>query len=136
MTEWHMKSKRKRSGGIRTASRRSDKILAWKGGHAALTEASEKDKRKKKMVLGANRKVKQLKAKHASVTIPSTKKTVKAEIITVSENKANRLYTRRNIITKGAIIKVKIEGKEHLARVTSRPGQSGVVQAVLEEQKQ
>ena len=53
----------------------------------------------------------------------------------VEENKANRLYTRRNIITKGAIINVKINGKEQTAKVTSRPGQSGVVQAVLEAKK-
>ncbi|RLF79472.1 30S ribosomal protein S8e, partial [Thermococci archaeon] len=40
---------------------------------------------------------------------------------------ANRQYVRRNIITKGAIIQTEI-GK---AIVTSRPGQDGVVNAVL-----
>jgi len=43
---------------------------------------------------------------------------------------SNREYAKRNIITKGAIIQTS-EGK---ARVTSRPGQDGVVNAVLIEE--
>jgi small subunit ribosomal protein S8e len=53
--------------------------------------------------------------------------TVHATIQDVTENDANPNYARRNIITKGAVI-VTNEGK---ARVTSRPGQSGQVSAVL-----
>lgn len=45
----------------------------------------------------------------------------------VVENPANPNYVRRNIVTKGAII----ETPEGRARVTSRPGQSGHVCAVL-----
>lgn len=131
MTEWHMKSKRTRTGAIRTSRRRSDKRLAWKGGHAAETIVGEKDKRKKKRAAGGNSKVKMKAAKNASVTVPGQKKAVKAEIVAVLENQANRLYTRKNIITKGATITVKVDGKEEKARVTSRPGQNGVVQAVL-----
>ena len=56
-----------------------------------------------------------------------TNKTTKTEIITVVENKANPHYVRRNIMTKGAIINTKI-GK---ARITSRPGQIGAINAVL-----
>jgi len=133
MTQWHTKSKRTKTGAIRTSKRRSDKLLAWKGGNFAKTEVSGKDKRKKKKTRGKGQKTKQLTAKNASIAIPNQKKTVKAEILGVAENKANRLYTRRNIITKGAIIKVKIADKEEKARVTSRPGQKGVVQAVLLE---
>lgn len=131
MTQWHTKSNRKKSGGKRTASRRSDKLLAWKGGDAAETEVEEQDKRTRKKTKGHTIKVKQKTAKHAAVTIPKEKKTVKAEILEVEENQANRLYTRKNVITKGAIIKIKLDGKEEKARVTSRPGQNGVVQAVL-----
>lgn len=53
--------------------------------------------------------------------------TVEATIQDVSENDANPNYVRRNIVTKGAVI-VTNEGK---ARVTSRPGQTGNVNAVL-----
>ena len=55
--------------------------------------------------------------------------TVQAEIQDVTENGANPNYVRRNIITKGAVI----ETSEGTARVTSRPGQTGNVNAVLEE---
>jgi small subunit ribosomal protein S8e len=52
--------------------------------------------------------------------------TVHAEIEDVVENDANPNYVRRNIITKGAII----ETSEGRARVTSRPGQTGQINAV------
>ncbi|MUV57302.1 SSU ribosomal protein S8E [Halogeometricum rufum] len=50
-----------------------------------------------------------------------------AEIENVVDNPSNVNYIRRNIITKGAII----ETSEGRARVTSRPGQDGQVNAVL-----
>ncbi|WP_251343373.1 30S ribosomal protein S8e [Haloplanus halophilus] len=53
--------------------------------------------------------------------------TVEAEIENVAENPSNTNYARRNIITKGAII----ETSAGRARVTSRPGQTGQVNAVL-----
>ena len=56
-----------------------------------------------------------------------TKKTVKSKILSVLENPANPNYVRRNIITKGAIIDTDIG----TARVTSRPGQHGMINAIL-----
>jgi small subunit ribosomal protein S8e len=56
-----------------------------------------------------------------------TKKTQKTEINSVIDNPANINYIRRNIITKGAVIETPL-GK---AKVTSRPGQVGMVNAVL-----
>ncbi|UPM42643.1 30S ribosomal protein S8e [Halocatena salina] len=53
--------------------------------------------------------------------------TMSAMIETVVENSANPNYVRRNIITKGAIL----ETDAGRARVTSRPGQTGQVNAVL-----
>ncbi|GAB7009356.1 30S ribosomal protein S8e [Halorubrum trueperi] len=50
-----------------------------------------------------------------------------AEIENVVDNPSNVNYARRNIITKGAVI----ETSAGRARVTSRPGQSGQVNAVL-----
>ena len=63
----------------------------------------------------------------AYVVDKETKKTTKTDIKSVIENSANINYIRRNIINKGAIIETGI-GK---AIVTSRPGQTGVVNAVL-----
>ena len=51
----------------------------------------------------------------------------KVKILNVLENPANPQLVRRNIITKGAIIETEI-GK---ARVTSRPGQEGIINAAL-----
>jgi len=50
-----------------------------------------------------------------------------AEIENVVDNPSNVNYARRNIITKGAII----ETSAGRARVSSRPGQTGQVNAVL-----
>jgi ribosomal protein S8E len=133
MTEWHMKSKRTMTGANRTSVRRCDKKLAWKGGDKAETIVSDTDRRKKKNAKGSIIKVKQLRAKNATITVPGQKKAIQAQIVAVSENKANRLYTRKNIITKGATIRVIVDGKEQKAKITSRPGQSGTVQAVLEQ---
>jgi small subunit ribosomal protein S8e len=54
---------------------------------------------------------------------------VEASIEDVVENDANPNYVRRNIVTKGAVV----ETSEGRARVTSRPGQTGQVNAVLLE---
>jgi len=76
---------------------------------------------------GSNKKSRLLTADSAYVVDPKTNKTLKTEIVTVVENSANIHYVRRNIMNKGAIINTKL-GK---ARITSRPGQSGVINAVL-----
>ena len=51
----------------------------------------------------------------------------KVKIKTIIENQANRNFVRRNIMNKGAIIDTEI-GK---AKITSRPGQDGTVNAIL-----
>ena len=76
---------------------------------------------------GNNRKTRVKTSNIAYILDPKTQKTTKTEITTVKENSANIHYVRRNIINKGAIIETKI-GK---AKVTSRPGQSGTINAVL-----
>jgi len=65
------------------------------------------------------------------VNVVDTKKNkvLKTKVVQVIENPANPHYVRRNIITKGAIIETEIGN----ARVTSRPGQHGVLNAVLLE---
>ncbi|WP_128476283.1 30S ribosomal protein S8e [Halorussus pelagicus] len=77
---------------------------------------------------GNTEKVRALSTDVASVAADG--ETVQAEIEDVVENDANPNYVRRNIITKGALI----ETSEGLARVTSRPGQTGNVNAVLEDE--
>jgi small subunit ribosomal protein S8e len=45
----------------------------------------------------------------------------------VTKNPANKDYERRGVITKGAVLETEIG----LAKVLSRPGQDGVINAVL-----
>ncbi|MCJ7479249.1 MAG: 30S ribosomal protein S8e [Candidatus Nanohaloarchaeota archaeon QJJ-7] len=54
-----------------------------------------------------------------------------AEIEAVLENPANPDYVRRNVLTRGAVVRTD-KGK---ARVTSRPGQEGTVNAVLVDEE-
>jgi len=76
---------------------------------------------------GGSAKVRALSTNVANVTTDGDSE--RADIEDVVENPANPNYARRNIITKGAII----ETSAGRARVTSRPGQSGQVNAVLVE---
>jgi small subunit ribosomal protein S8e len=76
---------------------------------------------------GGNEKVRMLKARFANVVDPGTNKIAKSKIVTVKKNAANPNYVQRNIINKGAMIQTEMG----LAKVTSRPGQDGVVNAVL-----
>jgi len=133
MTEWKHKSKRKISGGMRTSIRAKDKRLYEKGGNFSETMIGE-PKNKTVKGLGATAKVKLKTTKFANVVDPKTNKVVKLEIVNVKVNEANRVYARRQIMTKGALIEL---GKEKiLARVTSRPGQSGVINAMLIQAKE
>lgn len=87
------------------------------------------DKRKKVRTKGGGSKVKLVSSKYANVTVDG--KNLKCEILSLIENPANKDFTRRNIITKGAILTVKTpEGKEIKVRVTSRPGQVGVIDTI------
>jgi small subunit ribosomal protein S8e len=54
-------------------------------------------------------------------------KVKKTKILKVIENTTNNDYKRRGIITKGAILEIQ-EGK---CRVVSKPGQNGIVNAIL-----
>lgn len=78
-------------------------------------------------VKGGSSKRKLFSSNVANVFNQKTKKYEKAVIKTVLDNPADRNLVRRNIMTKGAIIDTD-KGK---ARITSRPGQDGAVNAVL-----
>ncbi|HDD31695.1 MAG TPA: 30S ribosomal protein S8e [Thermococcus litoralis] len=124
MAIWQGRSLKKPSGGRIILARKKRKREL--GRESAFTRVVE-DKEERKIIrtYGGNRKVRLVKALYANVFDNGKGKKVK--ILSVVENPANRQYVRRNIITKGAIIQTEI-GK---AIVTSRPGQDGVVNAVL-----
>jgi small subunit ribosomal protein S8e len=122
---WHSSlRKRKLTGGKKRAYRSKKKYE--QGGYPAETTLGE-PRRKTARGLGGNTKVKVLSDKYASVTDPKSGKTQKTEITRVVKNAANVDYNRRGVITKGA----EIETALGLAKVTSRPGNDGVINAVL-----
>ena len=127
---WHgTLRKRKLTGGKKRAYRSKKKYE--QGGYAAETILGE-PKRKTTRGYGGNEKVKVLSDKFASVTDPKTGKTEKTEITGVARNGANVDYNRRGVITKGA----EVETSLGIARVTSRPGKDGIINAVLITRKE
>jgi len=127
LPQWHGDlHKRKKTGGKKKAYR--GKRAYEMGGNPIETKIGEK-KLKIERCRGGNIKIKVLSCDSANVTDPKTGKSQKAKIKKVLENPANRDYQRRGILTKGAIIETEIG----LAKITSRPGQNGVVNAVLIE---
>jgi small subunit ribosomal protein S8e len=125
MSVWHGSlRKRKLTGGRKRVYRVKRKYE--QGSFPAETTLGE-PKRRSTRGYGGNIKVKVLSDKFASVTDPKSGKTQKTEILRVVRNAANVDYDRRGVITKGA----EIETSLGLARVTSRPGGDGVINAVL-----
>jgi small subunit ribosomal protein S8e len=116
--------KRKLTGGKKRAYRSKKKYEA--GGYPAETVLGE-PRKKVSRGYGGNMKVKSLADNFASVTDPKSGKTQKTEITRVVKNGANVDYNRRGVITKGA----EIETALGLAKVTSRPGNDGVINAIL-----
>ena len=62
----------------------------------------------------------------ANVSNVEENKTTRLKILRVIKNTANKDYERRGVITKGTVIETELG----LARVISRPGQVGIINAV------
>lgn len=125
MSVWHGDLHKKKPTGGRKRSYRMKR--AFERGSFPTETLLGEPKRKISRTRGGNIKIKLLSEKYACVSEPATKRTEKTEIIRVVKNPANVDYNRRGVITRGTIIETKLG----LARVTSRPGQNGVVNAVL-----
>lgn len=124
--QWQGRSVRKATGGRYSPScgkRRSEIGSAPSETHIGETRS------KVSRTHGGNIKVRALRAEFATVSNPKTGETKNVKIETVEENKANPNYVRRNLLTRGAIIKTELGS----AKITSRPGQHCVINAVLIE---
>ena len=124
MPLWQGKSKRYSTGARRRASRKHRKYE--RGSQATETIVGEQKLRTKRAQGGRTRPV-LLAASHTNVTDKQTGKAERLKIIQVLKNPADVDLDRRGIITKGAIIETE-KGK---AVVTSRPGQTGSVDALM-----
>jgi small subunit ribosomal protein S8e len=124
MARSQRRSVRKPSGGrYHSAIKKKKRDLARPPALTLLGEERKKTIRTR----GGNHKIRLQSYQYANISSPEKGTTDKVEIEDVEDNPANRDFARRKIITKGAVIQTK-KGK---ARVTSRPGQNGTVDAVL-----
>lgn len=124
MALWQGDSRRTKTGRRKRYARSKRKFEIGRERHLTTIGPSTLKKVRTK---GNNRKTRAKTIDIAYVVDQKNNKTTKTEIISVVENQANIHYVRRNIINKGAIIETKL-GK---AKVTSRPGQYGTINAVL-----
>lgn len=122
--QYQGKSRRKYTGGRRIASKGKRKSEI---GREAAEPHLDETRRKNVDTLGGNRKVRLLRCNMANLTDPSNNTTRQVSIETVVDNNSNKHYVRRNILSRGGIVRTEMGN----ARITSRPGQDGVVNAVL-----
>ena len=126
MAQWHGVSRRKPTGGRRRLVRGKRRTeISSEQQFAFVGDARRKLYRK----TGGLQRVRVLSEQRINVSDPSNGTTQTISISTVLENPSNPNYVRRNILTKGAIVETEL-GK---VRITSRPGQDGVVNGTLTE---
>ena len=122
---WHRRSTRTDTG-ARLGKFRS-KRKHQKGRTPTETRMGEAKRR----TIDSKGKIKKIPAlfiKYVNLTDPKKNETTRVEIEDVELNRANMDYQRRKVITRGTIIKT----PKGSARVTSRPGQDGILNAILE----
>lgn len=125
MPQWHSDlHKRKPTGGKKRPYRKRRRYE--RGGDPVMTVVGERRLREER-ARGGGIKYALASDLYANVTDPDTKTAKKARILRVVSNPASRDLERRGVITRGAVIETEL-GR---ARVTSRPGQNGVINAVL-----
>ncbi|MBT3406184.1 30S ribosomal protein S8e [Candidatus Woesearchaeota archaeon] len=117
------RAKRKSTGGRYKAARSKRKFEI---GRLAILTKLGLQKTKTVKTKGGNSKSKLASGETINL-VGKDNKIVKAKILNVIENKANRHFVRRNIITKGTVV----ETDKGQAKVTSRPGQEAVLNGVL-----
>ncbi|MCX8182835.1 MAG: 30S ribosomal protein S8e [Crenarchaeota archaeon] len=116
--------KRKKTGGKSHPNRGKRKYEM--GRPPTLTRLGENNIVEKVRVRGGGLKLRVIQAAYANVAIEK-ERVVKAKVLDVIDNPANREFGRMKIITKGAIIKTEVGN----AIVTSKLGSNGVVNAKL-----
>jgi small subunit ribosomal protein S8e len=127
MALWQGESKRKKTGGrLRHRAGKKRREIGRESKAVAIGEEKKEGIR----VTGGGSKIRSFTTSSCCVTDPSGKSR-RTKILDVVENRADPHLVRSDVITKGAIILTEM-GK---VKVTSRPGQVGMVQGVLIEEK-
>ena len=113
------------TGGLRHPLKTRQKFQIDRYPNEALMGEQETATRKTR---GNNRKTALKTVNHVNLVLPNAK-IKRSKIVRVLENQTNNDYQRRGVITKGAILETE-DGK---CKVVSRPGQNGVINAILVE---
>lgn len=122
---WHGGlTKRKKTGGKRRTYRTKRRREA--GRHPVETKLGETERKVEEGRSGIT-KVRLVIGNVVNVSDPRTGETEKLEVLSVVSNPANVDYNRRGVITKGTIVRT----EKGMARIVSRPGQDGVLNAVV-----
>ena len=111
------------TGGIRHPLKTRQKFQTDRYPNEALMGDQETRTRKTR---GNNRKTGLKTASHVNLVLDNAK-TKRSKIIMFLENQTNNDYQRRGVITKGAVI----ETEDGNCKVISRPGQCGIINAIL-----
>jgi small subunit ribosomal protein S8e len=126
MAKWQGLSRRKKSGA--RLKRHHEKRKSELGRPEAQTIIGEKRVREIR-TQGGNHKLRALRLEFCNLSDPATGKSEQVKIVDVESNNANKEYTRRKIMTKGALIQT----EKGYAIITNRPGQEGFISAVPTE---
>jgi len=124
MAQYHAGSFKKKTGGMRKPHHKKKKYEM--GGVWVRTKVGE-EKQLTSKTRGGRIKCKLGSAQFVNLTDKDTKKCVRSKITGIISNTANPHYVRRGFLTAGAVVST-----DHgNARITSRPGQDGSLNAVL-----
>lgn len=115
---------RKPTGGLKGEHRKKRKYEL--GSPPTKTVLSNKEERKIERVRGGNVKVKLKEAVYVNVAL-SEGSIKKARILDVVETPENPQNSKFKIISKGSVVKTELG----LVKITSRPGQDGVLNGIL-----
>jgi small subunit ribosomal protein S8e len=120
-------SGRKFTGGRKVAMRGRRKFEIDRYPSEALFGENQTRMRR---VRGNNKKIAVKSGAFVNLSDPVSRKTTNSKILQVVKNPANKDYERRGVISKGAMVQT----EAGMARVVSRPGQDGCINAVLIKQ--
>lgn len=124
MVIWHGESGRKHTGGKIQLARKKRK---YELGREPVYPKIGEERRLTITTKGGNKKVKLISLSFVNALDPKNRITKKVKILDVITNPANPDLARRKIITRGAIINTEL-GR---AKITSRPTQHGIANAIL-----
>jgi small subunit ribosomal protein S8e len=124
---WHGGLKKRKKTGGRKIPYRTKRL--HEQGRLPVETVFGETKRKMEKGRSNSTKVKIVSTEYVNVSDPSTGFTERLSILDVVSNPANVDYNRRGVLTKGTIVRT----ENGLAKIVSRAGQDGALNAVVYE---